>query len=242
MSRNDHLARLLASSFLLAFLAQGVLALPFAAQYQADGTPWTAQVVPSQAGGSVVVVGVERRPSFVWYSGELVLLVVSSANSTIWCRVLAVEKYAFRDEVVQRQLEAGVNRVVVPLVALPNALPGNYSYLVLVSEQSSPFLADLYEGEFSVVLGGGLPTLVAAILTFAVAGTVTLARGKKSAPVEPVPVVLPASSPVSPTPLTGAPPGRIKCPTCKKDVEEGSQFCPECGARIPEYLQRNPAA
>ena len=34
--------------------------------------------------------------------------------------------------------------------------------------------------------------------------------------------------------------GQIKCPSCRKLIQEGLTFCPECGERIPEFLRYNP--
>jgi ribosomal protein L32 len=34
--------------------------------------------------------------------------------------------------------------------------------------------------------------------------------------------------------------GQIKCPSCRKLIQEGLTFCPECGNRIPEFLRYNP--
>ena len=34
--------------------------------------------------------------------------------------------------------------------------------------------------------------------------------------------------------------GQIKCPSCRKVIQEGLTFCPECGERIPEFLRYNP--
>lgn len=34
--------------------------------------------------------------------------------------------------------------------------------------------------------------------------------------------------------------GQIKCPSCRKAIQEGLTFCPECGDRIPEFLRYNP--
>jgi DNA-directed RNA polymerase subunit RPC12/RpoP len=33
---------------------------------------------------------------------------------------------------------------------------------------------------------------------------------------------------------------KINCPNCKKEIDEGLIFCPECGHRIPEFLRYNP--
>ncbi|OLS12311.1 MAG: hypothetical protein RBG13Loki_4068 [Promethearchaeota archaeon CR_4] len=33
--------------------------------------------------------------------------------------------------------------------------------------------------------------------------------------------------------------GKILCPECKKTIDEGSVFCAECGARVPEFLRYN---
>ena len=37
-----------------------------------------------------------------------------------------------------------------------------------------------------------------------------------------------------------APTNKIKCPECKKIIDEGLIFCPECGNRIPEFYRFNP--
>lgn len=34
--------------------------------------------------------------------------------------------------------------------------------------------------------------------------------------------------------------GKIKCPNCKENIDEGLTFCPECGNRIPEFLRYSP--
>jgi rRNA maturation endonuclease Nob1 len=36
------------------------------------------------------------------------------------------------------------------------------------------------------------------------------------------------------------PQNKIKCPECKKIIDEGLIFCPECGNRIPEFYRFNP--
>ena len=33
------------------------------------------------------------------------------------------------------------------------------------------------------------------------------------------------------------PESKIQCPECKKIIDEGLTFCPECGSRIPTFLQ-----
>jgi hypothetical protein len=37
-----------------------------------------------------------------------------------------------------------------------------------------------------------------------------------------------------------SPLNKIKCPECKKTIDEGLAFCPECGNRIPEFYRFNP--
>ncbi|MHA1819589.1 MAG: zinc ribbon domain-containing protein [Promethearchaeota archaeon] len=34
-------------------------------------------------------------------------------------------------------------------------------------------------------------------------------------------------------------PGKIKCPNCKKEIEEGTAFCPYCGYHLPKFLRES---
>lgn len=36
------------------------------------------------------------------------------------------------------------------------------------------------------------------------------------------------------------PQNKIKCPECKRIIDEGLIFCPECGNRIPKFYRFNP--
>jgi hypothetical protein len=39
------------------------------------------------------------------------------------------------------------------------------------------------------------------------------------------------------TPSASSKTGYFKCPECKKDIKDGSAFCPECGYHIPKFLR-----
>jgi hypothetical protein len=94
-----------------------------------------------------------------------------------------------------------------------------------------------YSENFESILGLGVLPLIFIFSAFFILILFTLFKKKKSIPKKEYEEL---SSDIDKSPTEPISAGKIKCPKCHKQIDEGLTFCPECGERIPEFLRYNP--
>jgi hypothetical protein len=182
-----------------------------------------------------------RFSEILWIQGELEINLETNTSGTLSVTFSEVsgdnyflaitETYSLLDNTTQ-----SFQLLVTPKIL---TLPGEYSFnltLSILNSENEEILK--YNETFETILGMGylvimifFPLLVVALI---IVGIKTKKPIKKSELSE-------GSTEKEYVDTTGTPPpGKIKCPTCYKIINEGLAFCPECGNRIPEFLQRNP--
>jgi hypothetical protein len=121
-------------------------------------------------------------------------------------------------------------------------------YYINATTQIPQLVFEIPSGTFNIIMGLPLSMILGGVLIIGVIiiivrpvrlrqqkNTTSLVSSfETSGPAE-------ISSPliISPpsTPLENKGAGKIQCPECKKNIAEGSAFCPECGYHIPRFLR-----
>lgn len=198
----------------------------------------------SQGDNSNVISIEEDYDSFIWLQGYFNFSLRTNLKGEI--KIIFVESssggqfFPYYDEI--ESLKQGETTINKKYLIKPSwiALPGNYKFSLIIryneegewEESNAPQVVLFYE-EFEIILGSGYLFLICALSIALTAIIIVLTQkeedeGDKS------------TLPPSIQEQRGVPQGKIKCPECKKIIEEGLTFCPECGNRIPEFLKYNP--
>ncbi|MHA1730926.1 MAG: zinc-ribbon domain-containing protein [Promethearchaeota archaeon] len=214
---------------------------------------------PLAQSGDVDVIAIDR-PSFIWVRGNITMRLTAYREMTVWLKIANSGNGPLDEVAMQTHLTFGENLLEFPISTVLSALPGQYTYYIIISNASNFSTNTYLSQEFTICVGMGVPFLVlfAAILLMVLA--IGLVKGKAGFPVGaspaqvgsqvpsatqspvqgPSPQQAPAGGAPAPT-GQGAPPGKVKCPHCNKLIQEGSVFCPECGERVPAFYRYNPA-
>lgn len=170
----------------------------------------------------------------IWIEGELELLLTANDSGLIRCE--------FKDSSNGKHFTQ-VNRILnltgnnesqtLQLIFHPHltTLPGRYNFVLNITGLYN------YTENFEIVLGMGYIILTLIILIFGIGLISILMKRKESISVKTA-TAPPGGSILSE--LDRIPSRKIQCPECKKLIDEGLAFCPECGVRIPEFLRYNP--
>lgn len=198
-------------------------------------------------GNATFSIAAHEGPHVVWMAGTVELSVLATQNQTVWCMIDNGLGLMFLPANFTFDLVEGTNTIVFPLKLVLEAMPGRYSYRLQVSVNAE-FTNVLYRQNHQTYIALGLPSLVLVFVTLGGFLGIAYARNRQKKALSPTPAETSAAETgtLPSTPDEGgpqaltAPPGKIRCPSCKKVIEEGTVFCPECGHRIPEYYRYNP--
>ncbi len=117
-------------------------------------------------------------------------------------------------------------------------VPGNYSLQVAAWYINGTTLQLVWSGtvtvQFGLALRVGIPLLLA-VFAIAIIMVIKLRKPASKEKVEPEKITSTAEG----SAVSSGVPNKIHCPECKKLIDEGSVFCAECGARVPEFLRYN---
>lgn len=189
--------------------------------------------------------------SISWLNSYLVFNITSDSNITIGYLVTGFGLHSERImpiSVLELNLTSGSHEITIPVKPTFGAIPGAYNYSLEISFVNSssgvPVSQRIYSinpGEIIVTMGDTWLIVVSAILLF---GSLIIIIRKEKLREEKPGVSGTTQTYVSDTKISevsqdteSSKPGFIKCPECKKDIKEGSSFCPECGYHIPKFLR-----
>ncbi len=170
----------------------------------------------------------------IWIEGRLTLRINSNQSGLITCQ-LQDSKNGKYFTTVNKVVNLTDNNEthIIRLITKPHitTLPGKYNLTLNISGLHN------YSENFEVILGMGYIVLILIVSIFVIGLVLILVKTKKGKEAKPA---FSAASEPAPSSLREIPSNKIKCPECKRLIDEGLSFCPECGGRIPEFLRFNP--
>jgi len=116
------------------------------------------------------------------------------------------------------------------LVPMITTLPGVYQFSLNITGAFS------YNENFEIVYGLGVIPLVSVFSVMIIITIIILVKKSKGAKEGKMEEITNADGY---EPAVSSIVGKINCPKCRKAINEGLTFCPECGERIPEFLRYN---
>ena len=171
----------------------------------------------------------------IWVEGHLTLTLTANESGSITCDfrdALDGNSFTLINEVVN--LTGNYVSQEIQFVFRPHitTLPGSYNFTLNITG-----LYD-YTEDFQIILGMGYVILLLILTIFGIGVIIILVKKKGSEPTKESIIIVPDDS--IPSDGDYIPINKITCPDCKKLINKGLTFCPECGARIPEFLRFNP--
>jgi hypothetical protein len=198
-----------------------------------------------------------KNQSVAWLNSFIIFNISTDESFTLYYSVYGIGDSALKiipDTAHAVELESGSNMVQIPIKLSFDALPGKYQYDILLtyfnSSSGNPVEQLIYhisEGELQVMMG--LPMLLILVgvlftgLFISIIRQVNVKKENTSTSTINSSITTSTASIVSvevnevKTPPASSKPGYFKCPECKKDIKNGSSFCPECGYHIPKFLR-----
>jgi hypothetical protein len=186
-------------------------------------------------------------PEFLWIENSISLKITSNISGKI--RYTLADSFGGQYFEIQRSNvvlndkneEKKLNIDIKPHFI---TLPGEYRFFLLISylnatDDQESGGEQIYEVDFKVILGMGEVYLLILSIIFGTAILIILTE-KTEIELNQTQTSSQGATKAQVETISDAPAGKIKCPNCKKVIEEGLTFCPECGNRIPEFLRFNP--
>jgi len=186
-------------------------------------------------------IEIKNYSQLIWFTGNII--VETSSNISGYLRIdLSDENGGAYFQIFQNNISISNTseneNYEIPIIPQIYLFPGRYNILLTVdylqnlnSTDENSILSTILQ----INIGLGLPMLIILTIVFMIAFTLIIT--KKEVIKEDVLVGEPEKQLEI---ALDAPEGKIKCPKCKKTIEEGLSFCPECGKRIPEFLRYHP--
>ena len=170
----------------------------------------------------------------IWIEGRITLRITSNQSGLITCQLQDSKNGKYFTTVNKVVNLTGSNEThTILLITNPHitTLPGKYNLTLNISGLHN------YSENFEVILGMGYIFLILIVSIFVISLVLILVKTKKGKEAKPA---FSAASEPAPSSLREIPSNKIKCPECKRLIDEGLSFCPECGGRIPDFLRFNP--
>lgn len=169
-------------------------------------------------------------PKLIWWEGNLRLEIYSNQTGQIQCffREIAGSSFIPLNETINVSVINQTQVFMLKLYPFLTTLPGIYTFRLNLTG-----ILTYYE-EFEVIFGLGFIPFISIFgmgIFFIV--YVLVKKTKKPEKLQSSNLVVDSNETII---------GKIRCPECHKQIQEGLTFCPECGVRIPEFLRYNPAS
>jgi len=201
------------------------------------------QSIHSAQSGTLQSVNVtlNTKEVFTDSSGSLGFIISSDGDGTVVVNITSADGAISPLINANIAFVSGNHNYEVTITPAWGALPGTFSVQVSawylnVSNGNSydPVLSDTV----TVTIGLGYTLGVPLILVIIVAVIIIFVETRKHAGSKK------SKTGATKSPAEGIPPAsgvanKIRCPECKKLIDEGSVFCADCGARVPEFLRYN---
>ncbi|MEJ2296454.1 MAG: zinc ribbon domain-containing protein, partial [Candidatus Lokiarchaeota archaeon] len=117
--------------------------------------------------------------------------------------------------------------IIIRAIPLITTSPGKYHFTLNITGLFQ------YNETFTMFLGMGYSVFTILLGFIAVISILFMLKRRHTKKVKTSQGEIPSQS--SQTAIVG----KITCPNCKKWIDEGLSFCPDCGERIPEFLRYN---
>lgn len=174
------------------------------------------------------------KPDLFFIEGHLGINLSSTVSGKIYCALTEQSGEQYFIKINQSIDIIGNNQsnlIILKAIPLITTFPGEYHFTLNITGLF------VYGNSFDMFLGMGysLFMIILAFITIIVIIAIVNHRSnKKNKKPEAITTVQTA---LSKEPLNR---DQMSCPNCKKIIDEGLSFCPECGERIPEFLRYNP--
>ncbi|MHA1148869.1 MAG: zinc ribbon domain-containing protein [Promethearchaeota archaeon] len=177
-----------------------------------------------------------KFPKLIWIEGNLQIEIDSKVEGKIKCFFIDDKggKY-FSNIEVTKKVDTN-SQQIINIITKPHliTLPGKYHFGLVISYVDENDKADqIFDKEYDAILGMGYLILYCILIIFGTAVIIILTQKPSE---EEVKALTKVSQP------SGLPENKIQCPDCKKIIDEGLSFCPECGTRIPDFLKFGPTS
>ncbi|MHA2006807.1 MAG: zinc ribbon domain-containing protein [Promethearchaeota archaeon] len=172
--------------------------------------------------------------ALIWIEARLVLKIESNQSGVIWFDFTDASDGRYFGKINKSIEILGTNKTqTIKLVLKPRlmTLPGKYNFTLNVGG-----LYD-YSERYEAIMGMGYIILIAVLVIFIIGIIIILRKNDGYKKIKVIPRTQVDSISAS---LEEISENKIKCPECKKLIDEGLTFCPDCGSRIPEFLRFNP--
>ncbi|MHA1438266.1 MAG: zinc ribbon domain-containing protein [Promethearchaeota archaeon] len=194
------------------------------------------QIILTQEGNSSIDIEA-NFPKLIWIEGQLIIKITSNLTGYIKCIFTDSQEGEFFTSALEKKKLYGQGITqTFRIISKPfiTTFPGQYKFNLLIyyinSDEKNADEIEVYNEDFDIILGMGYFTLFSFIIIFSTALIMILTKREEIEEIKPASGIL-GGGQISP--------GKIKCPKCQKLIDEGLTFCPECGERIPSFLQFN---
>ena len=185
----------------------------------------------SQASNFTIISNVYK---LIWIEGQLTITLTANESGLIFCEFKDSSNGKYFTQINRTIFLTGNNESqTFRLTFYPylTTFPGRYNFVLIINGIYN------YSENFDIILGMGYIVLILIISIFVFGLVLILVKKKESLGIKPVSG--PSEEEIS-SELDQVPSRKITCPDCKKLIDEGLAFCPECGVRIPEFLRYRP--
>lgn len=166
-------------------------------------------------------------PRLIWWEGNLQLDIYSNQTGQINCYLREISgNFSYLNETINISIVNETQVFMLKFYSYITTLPGVYTFRLNLTG-----IITYYE-EFEIIFGlGFIPSLSIFGIGLVFIVYILIKKKEKSEKPQDSSLVIDSSESLI---------GKIRCPNCRKQIQEGLAFCPECGERIPEFLRYNP--
>ncbi|MBN2156503.1 MAG: zinc ribbon domain-containing protein [Candidatus Lokiarchaeota archaeon] len=202
---------------------------------------------------SFIEVQILENQSFGWFRSRFLLNISTNIPINMSYSLLGLGNNADKILPVNSSVLIISNdnsqiEIMVPIkwMVVPNSYQYQFTlYYINATTQIPQVVFEIPMGRFTIIMGLPLLLIIGTVWIIGIIGISVRSvhlRTKKTAPTteslstESLNHISPSIS-VPQSIVTKKVESLISCPECKKDIAEGSAFCPECGFHIPRFLR-----